>query len=345
VTPKPGYQFVKWHKGSGFLCGDSTNLTCTFTMPADANLATTVIGVFATGYMMPVYKDVGIDTDGDGLRNELDSDDDNDGVLDVDDPCPINAYANGGCFTVSGNLYQPTTWTNENGPIRIVGSMYVHSTLTVGEGVEIIGDGNTISASSSGTINISGAKINKLFIGHADSSRISIASSHFVGGSPSIGHSEYGSYSLTDSVLENVQMNAALSNGGCSVARNIFLGDTKLKLYKHTFSAYGISASIKNNLFLGYSSDVISTQIAGWIQADNPTVVISGNSFLEEGVPTFNLTAYAISKLNILIQNNFWGTTDTSVIEQMIFESSTISPGDIEYLPILENPDPITPTL
>ena len=38
---------------------------------------------------MPIYKDVGIDTDGDGVRNALDPDDDNDGVLDTDDAFPL----------------------------------------------------------------------------------------------------------------------------------------------------------------------------------------------------------------------------------------------------------------
>jgi Divergent InlB B-repeat domain len=88
VTPKPGYEFLKWQKAPGFLCGDST-APCAVTMPADANLAAAVIGLFATGRIMPVYKDVGIDTDGDGTRNELDEDDDNDGVLDGNDTCPL----------------------------------------------------------------------------------------------------------------------------------------------------------------------------------------------------------------------------------------------------------------
>lgn len=48
VTPKPGYEFVKWQKAAGFLCGDSTSLTCTVTMPADANAAAAIIGLFAT---------------------------------------------------------------------------------------------------------------------------------------------------------------------------------------------------------------------------------------------------------------------------------------------------------
>lgn len=88
VTPKPGYEFVKWQSGDGFLCGEETG-SCAFTMPADADQAAAVIALFRTGYMMPVYEDVGFDTDEDGQFDRIDEDDDNDGVLDVDDQCPL----------------------------------------------------------------------------------------------------------------------------------------------------------------------------------------------------------------------------------------------------------------
>jgi hypothetical protein len=81
---KEGYEFEKWHDGSGFLCGKSTNPTCTVTVNNDA-LGNFLVALFQSGYVMPIYKDVGIDTDGDGVRNALDPDDDNDGVLDTDD--------------------------------------------------------------------------------------------------------------------------------------------------------------------------------------------------------------------------------------------------------------------
>jgi hypothetical protein len=114
VTPNPGYEFVKWQKGSGFLCGDSTNLTCTLTMPADAGVAAAIIGVFATGYVMPVYKDVGFDTDGDGIFDRQDTDDDNDGILDDDDDCPL-AGPNQDGFGCPG---RPITETvNANGKV------------------------------------------------------------------------------------------------------------------------------------------------------------------------------------------------------------------------------------
>ena len=59
--------------------------------PSDASAAEKVVALFETGYIMPVFKDVGFDPDGDGIRNELDDDDDGDGfLLDEDDICGLN---------------------------------------------------------------------------------------------------------------------------------------------------------------------------------------------------------------------------------------------------------------
>lgn len=91
AVARPGYVFSKWSAGPGFLCANSTNPTCVTT-----NVGTVgnpfVESVIATGqhfYVMPLFDFVGIDTDGDGVKDHLDADDDNDGVQDVDDACPL----------------------------------------------------------------------------------------------------------------------------------------------------------------------------------------------------------------------------------------------------------------
>ena len=84
----PGYEFEKWSNGADFLCGKSTNPTCVVSLP-DVPVVATIIAFFDSSYVMPIFKDIGIDTDLDGIRNELDEDDDNDGVLDADDNCPL----------------------------------------------------------------------------------------------------------------------------------------------------------------------------------------------------------------------------------------------------------------
>jgi len=89
VKPKPGYEFVHWRRGVWHLCRGDTSQRCNFTLPADDNDANTLIGIVRTLYVQPVYKEVSIDFDGDGLMTEKDLDDDGDGIYDVDDNCEL----------------------------------------------------------------------------------------------------------------------------------------------------------------------------------------------------------------------------------------------------------------
>lgn len=87
---KPGFQFVKWQQSSGgFLCSNSTSPICTVSLPNDAS-GSAVLASVATSYLMPIFKDAGVDTDGDAVTDLVDTDDDGDSVLDVDDHCPLD---------------------------------------------------------------------------------------------------------------------------------------------------------------------------------------------------------------------------------------------------------------
>jgi endo-1,4-beta-xylanase len=93
AEPRRGYVFSRWHSGPGFLCGGSVTPTCV----ADNTVFPSGIAVIEAGlasghyaYAMPLFEFVGIDTDDDGIKDHLDDDDDNDGVRDIDDPCPTN---------------------------------------------------------------------------------------------------------------------------------------------------------------------------------------------------------------------------------------------------------------
>lgn len=90
VSARPGYQFVRWQKGKGFFCGKSTSPTCTLSI-ANNDVGAMTIALLETGYLMPVFKEIGIDTDGDGVLDPNDADDDNDGLEDGADNCPLFA--------------------------------------------------------------------------------------------------------------------------------------------------------------------------------------------------------------------------------------------------------------
>lgn len=91
AIPRPGFEFVKWQDGGGFICADDTDPVCTVEMPDDT-VGAVIVALFNTGSIRPVFSNPGgVDTDGDGIINELDDDDDGDGRQDAFDNCPLDA--------------------------------------------------------------------------------------------------------------------------------------------------------------------------------------------------------------------------------------------------------------
>jgi hypothetical protein len=114
AVPKEGYQFVKWRAGgSDFFCANSANPTCSLSNVGTAGNAgiEAVIASFQMFHIMPVFEFVDIDTDSDGIKNHLDDDDDGDGVLDVNDPCPLDPNPACGLVVTIEQLIANTCWT------------------------------------------------------------------------------------------------------------------------------------------------------------------------------------------------------------------------------------------
>jgi hypothetical protein len=88
ASAKPGYQFLQWKKADGFKCGGSTSPTCTLEIE-DSEYARAALAGFKTLYLMPEFEYLGIDTDGDGILDPHDTDDDDDGRDDTEDNCPL----------------------------------------------------------------------------------------------------------------------------------------------------------------------------------------------------------------------------------------------------------------
>ncbi len=94
AVPAEGYEFEKWQGGPGFNCPESTDPVCVVTNSGFLALfGESAVMHLASGkidHLLPIFKWVGIDTDGDGTPDRFDEDDDNDGLLDDDDACPLN---------------------------------------------------------------------------------------------------------------------------------------------------------------------------------------------------------------------------------------------------------------
>lgn len=119
AIPKEGYVFSHWYSGGGFLCTDSTDPTCFLSNVAVAGDAgfEAIVASEWMAYLMPVFTFVGIDTDGDGIKDHLDDDDDNDGFLDLYDLCPLDADTNCGIaedivIAAGQQWYQVDLFTN-----------------------------------------------------------------------------------------------------------------------------------------------------------------------------------------------------------------------------------------
>jgi hypothetical protein len=92
ATAREGYVFSKWQAGDGYLCANSPNAVCAVSNVPAAGIPVVDVLILSGTYFYarPVFTFVGLDTDGDGVKNHLDEDDDNDGVLDPDDNCPLD---------------------------------------------------------------------------------------------------------------------------------------------------------------------------------------------------------------------------------------------------------------
>ena len=73
-------------------------------------------GVLNVNDAFPQDPDESVDTDGDGIGNNADTDDDNDGVSDIDDPCPLDQDNNCGQVSEPDHAALVALYTATDGP-------------------------------------------------------------------------------------------------------------------------------------------------------------------------------------------------------------------------------------
>lgn len=102
AEPRAGFTFEKWQGGDGFFCADSTDPVCTLTLPGGTE-GSAIVSIGQTGSIRPLFSGpTDLDTDGDGIVNLLDPDDDGDGYPDDGDQCPLDGpdWDGSGCPTI-----------------------------------------------------------------------------------------------------------------------------------------------------------------------------------------------------------------------------------------------------
>ena len=114
------YDFEASHQGDGVWRIDriagSTEVPETPPMTGGGGMDDDNDGVLNVNDAFPQDPDESVDTDGDGIGNNADTDDDNDGVSDVDDPCPLDQYNNCGQVSEPDHAALVALYTATDGP-------------------------------------------------------------------------------------------------------------------------------------------------------------------------------------------------------------------------------------
>lgn len=261
---------------------------------------------------------------------------------------------------VGGILWENTTWTAANSPYVITGTVQVPSnvTLTIEAGVTVTTSMNPsneylfllngkifANGKSNSTITFDAKGSGLISAGMSTADAFTSLDHCIIKGATHIWDSRgksasgYGHFNLTNSKIQGIEnsiLNIYLP------ARNIFI---EYNTFEDTSIAIGNDANvyIRHNLFNGKMSglhyliqnydsgqDRLFVQYNSFINMEGRVLSLGG------GLPTSGMDA----------RYNYWGTTDLDLIKSMIHDSNTdiTCPAAINYLPILQEPDPKTPT-
>jgi hypothetical protein len=263
------------------------------------------------------------DSDGDGIEDDIDT------VMEADGQIVI---------------LSDTTWA--------AGDISVNSDVQIGQGVTLTLPQGTILEGNAREFLIYGALVIK---GVEQNSKIKDVYINFGGFSDRVGYLQisdavmqgggllnstgYGYYDITDSLFKGVVgFYLWYPKKDSSILRNIFQNSEGLSIGINSPS----ELSIKNNVFLNQATIYAITNWANY----NNGLITQFNSFLDTDKVALRLRPN-YSNTSIVGTNNYFGTTDESVIQSMILDKTDSLDyfGIIEYIPFLMEPHPDTPTL
>jgi hypothetical protein len=247
--------------------------------------------------------------------------------------------------SVGGILWDNTTWTSENSPYTVTETVQIpeNVTLTIESGVTVICPPSEVAFLVSGLINAHGTINNKIIFDGGGSSQFfrEATSEPFVNLSYCIIRNGYAlgtsmpSFNLSYSEVINVNglQTNLLSPEPTYIEYNIFVNWGGIKAW-----AAENQIHIRNNVFKGSEGGALITYIL------TPGFDVKYNSFLDMDTTVLSLSDdYSSSDVNAT--NNYWGTTNTSIIDSLIRDGADDIEiqGFIEYMPILTEPHPDTP--
>ena len=266
-------------------------------------------------------------------------------------------FANGSSGTyVGGIIWENTTWTLENSPYIITETVQISEriTLTIEPGVVInAGPGIRNMFLVHGEIYAHGTADKMItFNGEGRSNFFSAKGSEmdaFVdlehciiknGLSlwPPTGYVQYGHFILRYSKLINLSSYSYVwyPRSDVYIEHNLFVDSAGFSIGHNGPSVY-----IRYNLFIRN----VGVLVENWASYSGQTVV-QYNSFIDTSGIVLKLPS-GYDHAAMIATENYWSTTGTDVIDSMIYDKNDdiTCAGFIEYLPILTEPHPDTPTL
>jgi hypothetical protein len=258
------------------------------------------------------------------------------------------------CTTLTGVMSSSATYSS--------GAYCVSGTLQVPGGVTATFNGGTTIADGTivvqGTLNLNGTlgsastEVNVINVAiqpagtTTSTHQISIAGSVITGGTlyAPTGNAIYGSFSLTNSIISNLQSYMYLwyPIGSNQITGNSFNGSGGISYGIDFRNSSVIGLSINNNYFASWTGPYA---IENWVQYGSGSVSVQNNTFATTSSVALMLPAgYTSVVLNA--PNNYWGTTNLTTIQSMIYDKTNdvTSGGYVTYQPILTSPAVGTPT-
>jgi len=271
----------------------------------------------------------------------------------------ITITGDGVSTEVSGIINEDTTWTSAHSPYEVVDTVQIPAgvTLTIEPGVLVTKPTSGDMFLLNGTIYAHGTPDSEIvFDGGGNSNFFSAKSSNAdtflsvrhaiirngLSFWPPSGYQQYGYFHLRNTVLENVVQYSYVwyPENDVYIEYNTFKNSAGFSCGHHYASVY-----IRWNRFESRPSlpEYMDYWVENWASYGGETIV-QYNSFINTGSIALKLPG-GYSPAAMTATHNYWGTTDTDVIDDMVYDKGDdITSADyIVYTPILAEPDPQTP--